>query len=274
MFNLTQIPDKLELDTVCYECSQITGKIDDYLQIDERVKPWFYLYLWETTDNFKVNDFESKATLCIRFPGATIGHIVVNGLGKIIEAEYYTSNFYSDKVNRDMKRMFKNFTSEKINLSVIAEIEFVQSSLKVCPKADKQVLYFIANFIYHGGVDADGVIYNQFRAGYCLHFAMILKEMFQDGEVCWCAPYGHMVYMHKDIPYDIEGVSSSDCDYFIPISFIKDGIKDFMHIPGVSFNASEEYINNAIERYKQFCLYAKDYKDVKYILDAKGDKNG
>ena len=162
------------------------------------------------------------------------------------------------------KNIFKNFTSEIINLSVLAEIQFVKSNLKFCPKANKQVLYFIANFIYHCGVDADDIIQEQFRAGYCLHFAMILKEMFPDGEICWCAPFGHMVYMYKDIPYDIEGVNSSDCDHYIPISFIRNGIDDFKHIPGVGFNASQEYIDDAIERYKQYCLYTKNHKDAKY----------
>ena len=268
MLNFRQIPDKLELDTVCYECDEITGKLNKYQNIENKV--WSYIYLYETSENFKINKFDSKATFSIRQPGRTLGHIVVNGLGKIIESEYY----HKDQNANIYKRIFKNFTSEIINLSVLAEIEFVQSSIKFCPKADKQVLYFIANFIYHCGVDADEVIYEQFRAGYCLHFAMILKEMFPGGEICWCAPVGHMIYMYKDNPYDIEGVSSSDCDYYIPISFIKEGIKDFMHIPGIGFNASEEYIKDAIERYKAYSLHTENYKNVKYNQIIKDNNNG
>ena len=274
MFKLTQIPDKLELDTVCYECSDITGRIDDYILPENHDRPWSYLYLWETTENFRINDFNSSVVFSIRYPGRTLGHIVVNGLGKIIEATYYPSNMDNNKQQLKYKRIFKNFTSEYIDLSVLAEIQFVQANLKFCPKANKQVIYFIANFIYHCGVDADNIIQEQFHAGYCLHFAILLKEMFPGGEICWCAPFGHMVYMYEDIPYDIEGVNSSDCDHYIPISFIKEGIKDFMHIPGVSFNASQKYIDDAIERYKQHCLYTKNAKDANYISYTKGDKNG
>jgi hypothetical protein len=271
MLNFIQIPNKLEY----YECDEITGRLNDFMKVKEYFKPWSYLCLFETSKNFKINDTNSKATFSIRYPGRTLGHITVNGYGVIIESEFYPSNMNTDKEILAYKKIFKAFTVEyKMNLSTLAEIQFVQSNLKFCPKANKQILYFIANFLYHCGVDADEIIREQFRAGYCLHFAMILEKMFPGGEICWCAPYGHMVYMHDGIPYDIEGINTSDCDYYIPISFIKDGIKDFMHVPGVAFNASEEYIKDAIERYKVCCLHTENHKDVNYDEIIKDGSNG
>ena len=276
MLNFIQIPDKLELDNVCYECDQITGKINEFMKAEECFKSWSYLYLWETSDNFRINDFNSRATFSIRYPGCTIGHIIVNGYGKILESEFYPNNMHTDKEIKAYKKMFKKFTAGYcINLPVLAEIQFVESNLKFCPEANKQVLYFIANFLYHCGVDADETIIEQFRAGYCLHFAMILEKMFPGGEICWCAPFGHMVYMYKDIPYDIEGVNASDCDEYIPISFIKEGLKDFMHIPGVSFNASKEYIQNAITEYRKYKLFNTKIVNLNYDNKLlKDDNNG
>ena len=260
MLNFIQIPDKLELNDVCYECDKITGEIN---KLYDRDKSWSYIFLWKTSKNFKINDFKSWATFSIRCPGRTLGHITVNGYGEIIESELYPKTSIN-KTFKSTKNTFKRLTSEHINLSVLAEIQFVQDNIKFCPEANKQILYFIANFIYHCGIDADEIIQEQFRAGYCLHFAMILKEMFPGGEICWCAPFGHMVYVYKDIPYDIEGINTSDCDHYIPISFIKEGIKDFMHIPGIGFNASEEYIQDAINRYNQYILHTTQPINIDY----------
>lgn len=122
------------------------------------------------------------------------------------------------------------------------------------PNADKDVLKFITDFNYHTTINNDEreVLRKQFRCGYCYYFAVILKEAFNRGTICWCAPFGHICWMDDDgIPYDIEGVNESDCDYYILVSYIKEGLADFMHVPNKVFNASEEYIQDAIERYKK-----------------------
>lgn len=35
------------------------------------------------------------------------------------------------------------------------------------------------------------------------------------------------------------------------MTYIKEGLLDFLHIPGKVFNASQEYIDNAIEIFKK-----------------------
>lgn len=124
---------------------------------------------------------------------------------------------------------------------------------KYHPNANKDVIKFILDFNWSNG-DSEimqEAIRHTFRAGYCYYFAVMLKTAFNRGEVCWCAPYGHICWVDVDgIPYDVEGVCESDCDHYIPISFIKEGLIDFLHVPGKEFGASKEYINEAIERYK------------------------
>lgn len=252
MLIFTQVPDSLIYDTVKYECDKITGEINKQYNLNDDTTSWSYMYLYNISKKFKVNTCDNWATFSIRTPGYTIGHITCDAFGRIIESEFYPSNKLMSGKNIDVfNNIFKSLIGESIDTSILAEIQFVQDNLRFNNKANKQILYFIANFIYHNGIEAESIIMDQFRAGYCLHFAMILSEMFKSGEVCWCAPFGHMVYVHNGIPYDIEGVNDSDCDYYIPISYIKKGIKDFMHVPGVSFNASEEYIQNAIKKYKK-----------------------
>ena len=125
--------------------------------------------------------------------------------------------------------------------------------------ADKQVLSFINDFR-----EDDKSIRQKFCAGYCYYFAVMLKDAFHRGEICWCAPLGHICWVDDNgVPYDIDGVCDSDCNFFIPIRYIREGIEDFRHVPGREFNASREYIQNAIQT---FC------KDVIANIENKGEK--
>ena len=141
----------------------------------------------------------------------------------------------------------------KENIEHIKEAT-IDNICRCYPKANRKVIEFICNFNWHGKNSSDEVeiIRKQFRAGYCFYFANILKIAFGRGEVCWCAPYGHICWVDDDgFPYDIEGVCDSDCDYFIPVSYMGDTILDFMHIPNKVFNASEDDIKRIIDAYKR-----------------------
>lgn len=130
--------------------------------------------------------------------------------------------------------------------------ELVEEAIKIHPNANKKVLDFIYSFLFASrDVEQVETIRKQFRAGYCYYFAEMLRIAFNRGEVCWAAPYGHMVWMDINrVPYDIEGVNESEVEYYIPISYIGEGIKDFKHIKGEEFNASQDFIDSVIERYK------------------------
>jgi hypothetical protein len=128
---------------------------------------------------------------------------------------------------------------------------FVMNNLDMEENADKVVLEFIARFINHK-LDTSNdynVIMNTFSDGYCWYFAHMLSLAFDEGEVCWCAPYSHFVWIKDGIAYDIDGVSIANPKYYIPEKYIKEGLDDFKHVPGKVFNASEEYIQDAINRY-------------------------
>jgi hypothetical protein len=90
-----------------------------------------------------------------------------------------------------------------------------------------EVLEFIDRFCLNQvstklNSDPTEVIRLQFRAGYCFHFAHMLKLTFNRGEVCWAAPFSHIVWVDgNEIPYDIEGVYTGDYDYLIPLTYIE-----------------------------------------------------
>jgi len=140
----------------------------------------------------------------------------------------------------------------------ILEKEMEENTENKLSEKQEEVLGFIHEFLYNQGEDNAETLRYQFRAGYCLHFAEMLKAIFRRGEVCWCSGLGHMVWVDDDgTPYDIEGINESECDYYIPISYISQGLDDFRHIPGTWFNASEEYIQNAIKTYEMNIHYTK-----------------
>lgn len=98
-----------------------------------------------------------------------------------------------------------------------------------------QVLQFITDFATHccDTEEEYEIIRSTFRAGYCYHFAVMLKAIFKRGVVCWVAPFGHFVWVDNNgVPYDIEGVNYGDQLYNIPEWYLGDMIKDFTHIPG------------------------------------------
>lgn len=95
--------------------------------------------------------------------------------------------------------------------------EFVSAFTTQYPKSDETVLTFIATFLTAAGTDQTEVIQKTFRAGYCYYFALMLHDAFPDGEICWAAPFGHIVYVKDKIPYDIEGVYEGEAEMFIPV---------------------------------------------------------
>ena len=134
---------------------------------------------------------------------------------------------------------------------------FIEAWQAYFENANEQVLGFIYDFRMHSaGVfgkpeEAEEIIRNQFRNGYCYYFAHMLKLAFGRGEVCIAAPIGHFVWMDDNkIPYDIEGVNESDCDCYIPESFLGDMVKDFLHVHGVGYGTTKEEIDDLIKRYQ------------------------
>lgn len=138
-----------------------------------------------------------------------------------------------------------------IEESVNEKEAFVADQYNREPNANLQVLYFIADILYHSiNLANSEIIRSLFHNGYCYYFANMLKIAFNRGEICWAAPYGHFVWQDDNgVCYDIEGVTISEADYFIPVSYIGDGIKDFLHIRDVSYNATQEDISKWMNEY-------------------------
>lgn len=136
---------------------------------------------------------------------------------------------------------------------------WIQKQLCCNKRADKQVLGFIYDFLHHqdsaNAMRPDfpsELLRSQFRAGYCYYFAVMLQAAFERGTICWCAPYGHMVWVDENnVAYDIEGINTSDCTYYIPISYLGDTLLDFLHIPGKTYNTTEQEIADIIVRYEE-----------------------
>lgn len=128
------------------------------------------------------------------------------------------------------------------------------------PKANETVLRFIFDFVNSqtsiNNNDATtspaDIIYNQFANGYCYYFAQMLQIAFKRGEICWAAPLGHIVWVDdNNVAYDISGCNESECQYYIPIDMLGDMIKDFTHIPGDVYNASEQEIASVIVKWEE-----------------------
>lgn len=118
------------------------------------------------------------------------------------------------------------------------------------PKGSGQVIGFINDFLgYQEDAEAAHVLQSQFRSGYGYHFALLLKGLFDRGQVVWLAPYEQIGWQDDDgVIYTIGGVYQDDGEP-IPVSWLGEAIKDFAHIPGEHFGASGEYVHEIIQKY-------------------------
>lgn len=118
---------------------------------------------------------------------------------------------------------------------------------------NEKIIEFIGNFYKSNDKSHEEceVIRKQFRNGYCYHFAVILKDLFPGGEICVAAPFGHIVYVYENIPYDVEGVYDGEATDLIPISFLGDRIKNFKHIPGEHVEETLNDVVNTIKSYRK-----------------------
>ena len=76
---------------------------------------------------------------------------------------------------------------------------------------DFEVLSFINNIAFFPDREAikNDSIDHLFLAGYCYYFALILKNAFNRGTICWVVNRGHIVWLDgedlkNDIAYDIK----------------------------------------------------------------------
>lgn len=116
----------------------------------------------------------------------------------------------------------------------------------------EEVFKFINDFIMYSeanGIDS-GNIRDIFMAGYCYHFAHMLKAAFNRGEVYICAPYGHVVWRDVDNRYyDFDGEYVNHSATYIPVSDPESHWQDFARNGIESEGATEEDILELIIKY-------------------------
>lgn len=115
---------------------------------------------------------------------------------------------------------------------------------------DQEVMNFIESFSLSNGIDNyNNAIYPLFASGYCYYFAKILEEAFKEykkGKLCLCCPYGHIIWMYNNMPYDISGVSDAESNLYIPLDYLSEqDILNFKHI-GKDKKLDAEYTSDVI----------------------------
>lgn len=116
----------------------------------------------------------------------------------------------------------------------------------------EEVFKFTEDFIAHAEMnDIDSKnIRDLFMAGYCYHFAHMLKAAFNRGEVYICAPYGHVVWRDVDNRYyDFDGEYVNHSATYVPVSDPDSHWQDFARNISNSSGATEEDIENLVVKY-------------------------
>jgi len=146
--------------------------------------------------------------------------------------------------------------------------------LRISSRANEKVIEFIDNFTTLFSSlqpNETKVIVDVFSHGYCYYFAHMLKEAFGCGEIYMTADDRHIVWMYKNIAYDINGVyrtyprSANNGNFYngelIPIAMLPNYMESFKHVvPGTTKKGMAERIavQNIIDT-------QKDIRDMKKI---------
>lgn len=121
---------------------------------------------------------------------------------------------------------------------------------------DPKVIEFISDVLFHGVLrvttnDSVETIRSLFEAGYCYYFAKMLEDAFPGGTVCLCYPFGHIVYVYEGVAYDIGGVTDAEYESFIPLTWMRDGVNDFRHVPGIKCSLTADNLEDLAQKYKR-----------------------
>lgn len=114
-----------------------------------------------------------------------------------MELKNYANECYMQVRKNDLQSdIEKGYITQEQGNQYLAEYAY---ELKYPDKEpDKTVIQFITDAIT--SVDrknSDDVLYDFFHSGYCYYFALMLKEAFGRGQICWCAPYGHICWQDE-----------------------------------------------------------------------------
>lgn len=160
------------------------------------------------------------------------------------------------QVSSDLKQRDKRDLNRKIAPLMKCEDSIIihnNTSLNdvintILKSINTDVLKFIHTFS-----DLLGKNVSIFRQGYCYHYAQMIKANFERGEICWAAPFGHIVWKDDNgLIYDSEGLYLGEADYIIPIKYIEKHLEDFRHnITPKYKGATQEFIDETISRYKK-----------------------
>ena len=122
---------------------------------------------------------------------------------------------------------------------------------------DEKVMDFIHRFITlfdRLTTTESNVVASVFSQGFCYYFAIILKEAFGCGDICITSDCTHVVWVYKNIAYDIGGVynkyprSANIGNFYngnlIPISMVPHYVDSYKHvIPGTTQKGMSEMKN-------------------------------
>lgn len=118
----------------------------------------------------------------------------------------------------------------------------------------RDALLFMINDLALETVEQQDIVYGlkaHFEAGYCWHFAHMLKTVFGRGEVCWAAPFSHFCFVDDDgQAYDGGGRYIGEALYMIPERYCDKFIDSYKHIKEKSsVEVSKKDVISIIKRY-------------------------
>lgn len=163
-------------------------------------------------------------------------------------------------------------------------------ALKYCDKSDNKIstkpvpvneknykyhkdiiLDFISRFTYKIQIRDINTIddfQNVFGAGYCWHFAHLLKNIFDGGEVCLAVPLYHFVWVYDNIAYDIYGQCNSMLKLYIPESYLTEGqLFEFKQI-NIPFEKHMPVESTPLSKKDYIALVEKYCKDTNQVFHS------
>ena len=145
---------------------------------------------------------------------------------------------------REFMKNHKKWVNYGIEDSFLYLDDWIEQQKESVANTDIQLDPKILEFIYKTSIEPEMAEY--YSNGMCYYFAMMLKEMFPHGEVCWLYKRSHIVFVDRSKEYPVAYDSwGFFCDYndkeLIPFDKLDEiNQRSFKHDPAVENMSKEE----------------------------------
>ena len=128
----------------------------------------------------------------------------------------------------------------KVSVKYNIELDSWITKQMAVPNVNKDVVVLLSKLHFNHDSSISNALSLAFNDGFCYHFALMLKSLFNRGKICLAYPRLHIVWQDDNgVAYDINGVYTEHIE-LVDITNNEDIIRGFTHLA-----SDDEYVEKS-----------------------------